>query len=105
MAGKSKDLSILDAKRILDSFDDSRDIILFIEEDPRKGVISFASAKIKELNEKALKQGQTDRITETATATGLDKEFKGSGIEGKKEKDYVTCEDVIKTMRAKGVKI
>lgn len=62
---------------------------------------------------KKLKQGESDEITKKAT--GEEKDFKTSGIEGTKdainpslkagEPEIVRGEDVVKILRAKGVKI
>ena len=64
---------------------------------------------------KKLKQGETEDITKKAT--GEEKDFKTSGIEGTKDSspkpppegenkpEIVRGEDVVKILRAKGVKI
>ena len=62
---------------------------------------------------KKLKQGEIEKITEKAD--DQDKDFKSSGVEGTKEKklvpdtdrgsEIVRGEDVVKILRAKGVKI
>lgn len=79
------------------------DITIFIAGDERKTVIDAADKKIAEL--RGLKQGeQTDSITQTSS------DFK-EGIQATKDSEplnprtYITCEDVLKRLRAEGVKI
>ncbi|NOZ68006.1 MAG: hypothetical protein GXP46_01855 [Deferribacteres bacterium] len=99
---KSRDMKAEDAKIKILELTTPDEILFFIEGDNRKGVITTADERLKELGHNGLKHGQTAKFTDT------EKDFKGSGVEGKKEaeeKDHVTCEDVIERLRAKGVKI
>jgi len=54
------------------------------------------------------KAGKTDKVGKTTT-NPKKKDFAGSGVEGQKdqaaEKTIIRGEDVLKSMRAKGVKI
>jgi len=107
MADKSRDLSIIEAREALLKLGTNDEIIAFIEGDERKAILKLVLHMIDKTGKERFKQGQTGKITEIAT--GDDTEFRGSGIEGKKqqekEKGYVTCEDVIEKMRHRGVKI
>jgi len=91
----SNDYSADDAIRRIEKMVLEADLLTFISGEERKTVVAAAEVRLAELRPK---QGeQKDPITQERT------DFKGSGVQG--TKSYVTCEDVIKTMRGKGVKI
>lgn len=74
------------------------EVLAFIEGDERKTVNHEAKEWIEKLRKISPKEGQVaGKITDDT------KDFKGPGVQGKK--NYVTCEDVIKSLRGKGVKI
>ena len=92
---KSTDFNTKDGPEFISVMKDEAEILAFIEGDERKTVIDAANKKIAEL--RGPKQGeQTGPITQKTA------EFKG-GVEG--TKSFVTCEDVLKKMRAQGKEI
>jgi len=108
---QSTDMNVRDASEKISEMTHINDIIIFIAGDERKTVIDAADKKISEL--RGPKQGeQTDSLTNPVS------DFK-DGIQATKDagplnpgildpsnpKSYVTCEDVLKRLREKGVKI
>jgi hypothetical protein len=109
---QSTDMNTRDASEKISEMTNINDITIFIAGDERKTVIDAADKKIAEL--RGPKQGeQADPITRPAA------DFK-DGIQATKDagsplnpgtleslnpRSYVTCEDVLKRLRAKGVKI
>jgi hypothetical protein len=100
MEGKSKDVSIREAQERLPQMETAEEVLSFIEGEERKTVLRPADARLKELGHEGLKlpskQGETDAVTEEAA------DFR-EGVQ--KEKAHVTCEDVLRKMRAEGKKI
>lgn len=99
MAGKSEELTVIEARDRIKELNSEEEILEFVDGDGRIGVIRAVNKRLSELSDSRPKQGQVTKFTDSS------RDFKGPGVEGKKEKGYVTCEDVIKTLRQKGVKI
>jgi len=108
---QSTDMNVRDASEKISEMTNINDITIFIAGDERKTVIDVADRKIAEL--RGPKQGeQTDSITQPASdfKDGI-QATKDSGplnpvpLESLNPRTYVTCEDVLKLLRAKGVKI
>lgn len=93
---KSTDFNTKDAPEKIAEMTTGEEILAFIDGDERKTVTDAAQKKIAEL--RGPKQGQ-----ETDAMTKKTSDFKGSGVEG--AKGYVTCEDVLESMRKKGRQI
>jgi hypothetical protein len=90
----SLDMNVRDAAIKISEMASAEEINAFIEGDERKTVLDAAGAKMKELTSK---QGE---VKETITKDTHD--FR-EGVQ--KTKNYITGEDVINNLRAKGVKI
>lgn len=96
MAGKSTDINAKDAAIKVIEMESVDDILAYIEGDERKVVLGAADKWLRELGHEGLKQGETGAITQEAG------DFK-EGVQA--TKDYVTGEDVLRKLRAKGTKI
>ncbi len=106
---KSKDIKKAeDAIKAVKGISECEDVTAFVEGDTRKTVQDAAEARLKELHKAGEnKAGETDKITDN------DKDFKGTGVGGKKsakaeppkEKNYVTGADHIKDMGPRGIKL
>lgn len=113
---KSTDYNTKDGPEFIVAMTTVEEILAFIEGDERKTVIDAANKRIAEI--RGPKQGeQNDPITQKTS------DFKASGVEGTKSdssslttdhsslsfphspRSYVTCEDVLENMRAKGKNI
>jgi len=97
MPERSVDMKADDAKIAILELDTPDEVLAFIDGEDRKTVLKIADERLKELGHDGLKDGQDTKITDDS------KDFKGPGVEGKK--DYVSGEDVLRQLRAKGVKI
>jgi len=109
---QSTDMNVRDASEKISEMSDVNDILIFIAGDERKTVIDAADKKIAEL--RGPKQGeQTDSITRPAAdfkdgiqaTKAVDPSLNPGTLESLNPRTYVTCEDVLKRLRAKGVKI
>lgn len=92
---ESTDMNVKDALARITEMNDPVAIQIFVTGDERKTVLDVAHKRVQEL--RGAKQGeQTGAITQPAA------DFK-EGVQG--TKGYVTCEDVLEKLRAKGMKI
>lgn len=93
----SKEMSKETALIELATMETAEAVIAFIEGETRKKIITAANDKLKELSAGQPKAGEVKSITQETS------DFKGHGVQ--KIKDYVTGEDVLKSMRERGIKI
>ena len=97
---KSKDMNTTEAQAEIRAINNPDLLRAFIEGDERKTVIEAGEARLRMLT----KQGSADNAPDTQ------KDFKGSGVEGRKEpiqidKDHITISDILPEARKRGMKI
>jgi hypothetical protein len=98
-------MNVKDALEKISEMTNVNDILIFIAGDERKTVIDAAEKNIAEL--RSPKQGEqaASDFKEGGQATKDADPLNPVPIESLHPRTYITCEDVLKRLRAEGVKI